>query len=157
MGITHTHYRMASREDIDLLVSMRLEFLGIEDSSPELPAIQENCCAYFTDALQEDTCDILLAEVDGICVGTGIVFYYRSVPSRLNPLGRNAYLTSMYVKPEHRRKGIGSSILHRIVEIASLRGHQILMLNASEMGKPLYRKIGFEEIHHGMLLKLTDS
>ena len=41
----------------------------------------------------------------------------------------------------------------RIIDSANDKGYSIIMLNASEMGKTLYKKLGFSEIHNGMILK----
>lgn len=60
----------------------------------------------------------------------------------------------MYVEPGYRCKGIGTAILTRIVERAREREYKIIMLNASEMGKQLYKRLGFTEIKNGMILDL---
>lgn len=145
-------YRAATHDDIDLLVSQRMHFIDVDKSSKNYSQIKENCYSYFRQALVRETCDVILAENNGSCIGTGIVFYYDSVPSAFNITGKNAYITSMYVDPEYRRKGIGTEIVSRMIAKARERGYPIIMLNASDMGKPLYYKLGFSEINNGMIL-----
>lgn len=151
------NYRYADKRDIDFLVKSRLEFTyemrnkQMETSSQEYEKLKENCERYFQCALAEDTCDVILAEEDGKCVGTGIIFYYFSVPSAFNMEGKNAYITSLYVKPEYRKQGIGNTILKRLIQSASRRGYDIVMLSASELGKPMYEKLGFREIENNMI------
>lgn len=149
--------RAATHEDIDLLVSMRMTFLEIEENSPEYEVIKENCYSYFRDAFAKKTCDVILAEENDICIGTGIVFYYDSVPSAFNITGKNAYITSMYVAPEYRGNGIGTNIVKEIIKLVKTRNYTVIMLNASDMGKPMYVKMGFQEIHNGMLLHIGGS
>lgn len=146
------NYRMATREDIDLLVSQRLNFIEVDENNTAYNEIRDNCYAYFEKALTENTCDVIIAEDTGKCVGTGIVFYYDSVPSAFNVTGKNAYITSMYVAPDYRRQGIGSTILDKMIGVAMEKGYRIIMLNASDMGKPMYQKRGFVKTSNGMIL-----
>lgn len=145
-------YRKASGDDIDLLVSQRLKFVEVEESDWKYAPLKENCHAYFSRAFAGHGCDVILAEEDGSCVGTGIIFYYDSVPSAFNVTGKNAYITSMYVEPSHRRKGIGKAVLKRLLECAGEKGCRIILLSASDMGRPMYEKMGFKENENGMIL-----
>ena len=126
----------------------------MNENNEQYEVIKENCYAYFRDSLQNGLCDIILAEEDEKILGTAIVFYYQSVPSSFNVTGRNAYITSMYVEEEFRRKGIATAMLQQLMDVAKKKGYSIIMLNASEMGKGLYEKFGFTEIQNGMILDL---
>ena len=146
-------YRFASTKDLDLLVQLRLDFLEVDINYKDYDTIKNNCYSYFQDALSKALCDIILAEDDEIIVGTGIIFYYNSVPSTFNISGKNAYVTSIYVKEEFRRRGIATNMLSQLIEASKQKGYPIIMLNASDMGKALYNKFGFTEIQNGMILK----
>lgn len=149
------NYRLATSDDIDLLVEMRLDFINANGDDEKCEELRKNCYRYFYDkAFNEDSCDVVLAEEDGTCIGTGIVFYYDSVPSLFNPTGKNSYVTSMYVAPGYRCRGIGTEILERVIECAKRRGVTAMFLSASEMGRPLYEKRGFSDSKNGMMLDL---
>ncbi len=148
------NYRLATKEDIDLLVSQRLDFIKVYEDNEKYEILKANCYTYFKNAFANDSCDVVLAEKDGTCIGTGIVFYYDSVPSPFNISGKNSYITSMYVEPSYRRKGIGAKILERVIECVKKRGVKVVFLSASEMGRPLYEKRGFADSKNGMLLDL---
>lgn len=150
-------YRFASAADIPLLIAQRLRFLDIAETSPDYVPMQQNLQRYFAQAFADDTIDVLLAETSGQCIGTGIVFYYQSVPSAFNTEGKNAYLTSMFVEPGYRRQGIATALVNRLVEKAKGRGCPAVMLNASEMGRPLYEKLGFKDIQNGMILDARED
>ena len=152
MGECKMNYRMATSADIELLVLQRLNFIGATENHRDYDLIKENCRLYFNKAMDNQTCDVILAEENGACLGTGIIFYYDSVPSAFNVTGKNAYITSIYVEPTDRRRGIGTEIVNRLVEQAGSRGYSIIMLNATETGKSIYKKLGFEEISNGMIL-----
>ena len=147
-------YRLATHNDVDLLMAQRLKFVEILESDEMYKSLKENCYKYFEKAFIDSTCDVILAEDNEQCIGTGIVFYYASVPSVFNPAGENAYITSMYVEPDYRCRGIGTKILNGLVEKIRERGLKVIMLNASDMGKMMYEKIGFVESAGGMILKL---
>lgn len=148
------NYRFATIDDIDLLVSQRLRFIEVKDDGESYDFIKDNCYLYFQKSLANDSCDVVLAERNGVVVGTGTVFYYDSVPSGFNPRGKNAYVTSLYVEPEYRNRGIAKAILTEITSKSVARGYEIIMLNASDMGKNLYKKMGFTDIHNGMILDM---
>ena len=152
MSMEEIVYRIATSEDIDLLVVQRLKFVDVEEDEDIYSELKKNCYTYFMRAFSEDTCDVVLAEDKGKCIGTGIVFYYDSVPSTFNVTGKNAYITSMYVEPEYRRKGIGSIILKKVLDRARERGYCTVFLNTSKMGKIMYKKTGFVESRDGMFL-----
>ena len=151
------NYRKATNNDINLLVEQRLKFIEIDKEDNRYETIKENCYLYFENALLNNKCDVILAEENTICIGTGIVFYYESVPSAFNVTGKNAYITSMYVEPQYRRKGIATNILNRIIEVAMEKEYRIIMLNASEMGRPIYKKMGFVDSNNGMILDKRDT
>lgn len=148
------NYRFADCSDIDLLVQLRLDFLQVDKENEKYDVIKENCQTYFHNAITEGFCDVILAKDEGQIVGTAIVFYYQSVPSTFNITGKNAYVTSMYVKEDCRRKGIATAMLQQLIKITKQKGYPIIMLNASEMGKALYKKFGFSEIQNGMILNI---
>lgn len=149
-------YRFADTNDIDLLVQLRLDFLEMDKEDEQYDVIKENCYSYFHNALSEGLSDVILAEDKEMVAGTAIIFYYQSVPSAFNMAGRNAYVTSVYVNEEYRRKGIATTMLTQLIDIANKKGYPIIMLNASEIGKTLYKKLGFTEIQNGMILNTHD-
>jgi GNAT superfamily N-acetyltransferase len=151
MGIM---YRKATIEDIDFLVESRIDFINISYADENYELLKSNLYIYFEKGLLEKQCDIVLAEVDSLVIGTGIIFYYNLVPSLFNPWGRNAYITSMFVNENYRRQGIALTILDKLIKTALLKEYHIFLLQESEKGKPLYEKYGFHEGKNGMLLKI---
>ena len=49
--------------------------------------------------------------------------------------------------PEARRKGIALAMVYYLLNEAKNKGYNISILNASELGYPLYKKIGFKEYY----------
>jgi GNAT superfamily N-acetyltransferase len=73
---------------------------------------------------------------NGVPVASSQVFYGRRV-ARLN------FVSTM---PEARGKGIGSAISRASLLSARDLGYKVAVLTATDMGYPIYRRLGFEEI-----------
>ncbi|MBY9008507.1 MAG: GNAT family N-acetyltransferase [Candidatus Lokiarchaeota archaeon] len=74
-----------------------------------------------------------VAEENGKIIGLGALFLFGDICS----------LGYMAVLPEVRRKGLGTSIFSKLVEIGRMKGCKTFMLYASESGAPIYHKFGF--------------
>lgn len=146
-------YRIAGISDVNLLVSLRLEFLETISTDNNYQELKSNIEDYFKAKISSRECTIILAEDESKVIGTGIMFYYDSVPSTSNITGKNAYITSMYVHEKFRRQNVGSTILKKLLDTAKEKNYKTIMLNATELGKKLYEKHGFTDIKNGMIYK----
>lgn len=61
--------------------------------------------------------------------------------------GARGWLAHIIVDPKHRRRGLGLEITTRLVEILERLGASSQLLIATEMGQPLYEKLGFTTSH----------
>ena len=59
---------------------------------------------------------------------------------------------NMYTRPEHRRKGIAYKTLDMLVRASKDRGITVISLEATDMGRGLYEKYGFQKMNHEMEL-----
>ena len=66
-------------------------------------------------------------------IGTGIL------------LNNTAWLAHIIVNPEFRKMGIGSSIVNYLLEYLKNRDCETISLIATELGYPIYKKVGFVE------------
>jgi GNAT superfamily N-acetyltransferase len=55
-----------------------------------------------------------------------------------------AVILNVYTEPEFRRRGIARQIMAAILDWAQQRGLRAINLHASDEGRPLYEKMGFE-------------
>jgi GNAT superfamily N-acetyltransferase len=58
------------------------------------------------------------------------------------------------VLPEYRNLGIGKALTHAACAWARDRGYRIAGLNATPMGEPVYRALGFVTLRHGQTWQL---
>lgn len=56
-----------------------------------------------------------------------------------------AWIGQMVVDPRHRRLGLGRRLMERALAFAEHRGIAWIKLDATDMGRPLYRTLGFED------------
>jgi GNAT superfamily N-acetyltransferase len=68
-------------------------------------------------------------------------------------VGDYAWVQSMFVAPQYRRRGIGKAVLSQLLRDGSARSAKATFLTASHAGAMLYPNVGFETI--GQLLLFT--
>ena len=66
--------------------------------------------------------------------------------SRLSMAGGVAGLYTMVTLPHARRRGIGLAMAHRALLAGRDAGMRIAVLQATDMGFPIYVRLGFEEL-----------
>ena len=74
------------------------------------------------------------AECAGQVVGTATTIIYE---------GRLAWIGMVIVDPQHRGKGIGTTLLERAIRYLDSRSVPAIKLDATPQGKPLYEQFGF--------------
>lgn len=148
-------YKKATLEDLDILIETRIEVLRAANKlSGDIDMSEVERQSY--DYYQKTLCDgshIAYLVFDGNCVvGTGGVSFFRVMPTYHNPSGNKAYIMNMYTKPEYRRKGIAYKTLDMLIKDIKGKGISAISLEATEMGKPLYKKYGFVKMNDEMEL-----
>ncbi len=91
---------------------------------------------------------------EGRVVGGGCIWLQPIQPHPEVKKRRQPYLMSMFTEPSFRGKGVASGIVRTTVEWCRVNGYPYVMLHASEMGRGVYEKLGFERLWQ-MKLKLA--
>ena len=86
----------------------------------------------------------LISEENGKVFGVGGVFTFEKVSS----------FGYMAVLPEYRGKGIGTEIFRNLLEIAYKMNSETMILYASQLGEPIYKKFGFKRRFYGVMYQL---
>ncbi len=154
-----SHYgiviQKAELTDLDLLMQWRMEVLhevfpAAEYDFPE--KLEEENRNYYQWALPAGKHIACFASVDGEIVGCGGICLYQEMPSPDNPSGQCAYLMNIYCRPQWRKKGVGASIIHWLVDQAKERKITKIYLETSETGRLFYEQNGFLEMPNMMIL-----
>lgn len=110
---------------------------------PELPYAEDN--AYMSRVLlqsQPEAAQRLIARVDNVIIGQACIFM------TTGPLGI-AGIYNVGVIPLKRKRGIGKALVIAACKLARDKGYRYAMLNANQMGRPVYEKVGFRFVSHG--------
>jgi GNAT superfamily N-acetyltransferase len=150
----------ASVADISALEQLRMDYL--KEDFGELTDEQEQ---------------MLLAEIDPYLrwhLGTGLMVFVarddeagivscawllliEKPPSPRFPRGRTGVLFNVYTDPAYRRRGLARRVMGALIEEAYRRQLDVLELNATDDGYPLYRSLGFTDdssTHRAMRMML---
>lgn len=138
--------RLATVEDVDELVRLRLDFLK-EVGNVEDGADGDELCALMREYLLRKlpTGEFLawVAEGDGAIVATSGVTLFERPPNGANPAGLEAYLSNMYTLPGWRGRGVGTALVATVVAHLKATPVKRVWLHATEEGRPVYAKAGF--------------
>ncbi len=80
----------------------------------------------------------------GRIAGGGCLWLQPIQPSPHKPDTLQPYLLSMYTEPSFRRLGVASMIVNKAIEWCRKNRYSRLRLHASEIGRNVYRKLGFK-------------
>lgn len=77
-------------------------------------------------------------------------------PHFLDPAGRQrGYILNVFVEPEYRGRGIAQMLTRECMAEARLRGIRVVALHASQKGRLVYEKLGFNASNE--MLYIDDS
>ena len=145
-------FRIAAADDIGLLIQSRMETLRdvnhLEKDYSFGADFLESSRKYF---LEGDQTTILA--MDGCLIaGCATICYINLMPTFSHPSGKRAHLMNVYTNKDYRRKGIACHMVSALIEEAWSKGVTEISLDATDAGKPLYRKLGFTESGEYMVL-----
>ena len=142
-----TNVRMASLADIETLVKVRFDYFSTEKwevSSEQRDLIENNLRQYYAKHLGSD---FFAAFVEVASQVVSVAFLsITNLPANLSfPTGKTGTILNVLTYPEYRKKGYATSTMNMLLDEAKTQGLSYVELSASESGKPLYQKLGFEE------------
>jgi GNAT superfamily N-acetyltransferase len=127
--------RRATIADLDTVIELRIALLREYRDHPIYgrlhPEVEARARPVFAQQIQSPDQAIFLAAHDGRIAGIA-----RCVDSKGSPLlmpDRYCYVTSVYVRPEHRRRGVLSALVEQIEVWSRQRGLMELRLHNSTL------------------------
>lgn len=141
-------------EDIEELMNLRLEMLKVVNKLDNNIQFEKKLVDFSREYfLHGDQTTVFAIEGNKIA-GCASISYINIMPTFSHPTGKRAHLMNVYTRSEFRRKGVGKMMVEFLIEEAKSKGVTEISLDATEMGHPLYKAIGFTENTEGMNLVL---
>ncbi len=144
--------RFATKDDIELMMSSRLEMLKVVNDLPADYEYSEAFVKESRDYFSNGDQTTVLAIEEGEVIGCASMSYMWIMPTFAHPTGRRAHLMNVYTRDEYRRRGIARQMCEMLIEDAWAKGATEISLDATTMGRPLYESLGFAQSSEGMVL-----
>ncbi|HET9676174.1 MAG TPA: GNAT family N-acetyltransferase [Solirubrobacterales bacterium] len=146
--------RPATEEDAPVLFDLILELAAYEKLSDEVSGDAE---VLRRSLFEEKAAEGLLLETpDGEAIGYAIFFTTFSTFECRSGI----WLEDVYVRPEHRRGGIGRAVVEHLAALARDRGHVRLEWVALDWNEPainFYEKLGAEPLDEWRTFRLEQD
>ena len=147
-------YRIATEEDIEMLMSIRLEMLRkvneLSDNYVFSDELIANSKRYF---LQGNQSTAITFE-NGKVVACASMSYIEMMPTFSHPTGNRAHLMNVYTNSNYRRQGVARKLVQMLIDEARERGVTEISLDATNLGRPLYQALGFCASDECMVMNL---
>lgn len=139
--------RMATVNDVENLIKSRFDYFeaeGWETTPEQRSVIKLSLWQYFTKHINIDFFAAIVEENDQIL---SLAFLAVSEkPANLSfPTGKTGTILNVLTYPEYRKMGYATQTMSTLIEEARQQNLSFIELSASELGKPLYQKLGFRE------------
>ena len=153
MGV---NIRPATPADVAQIVSLWKDFMNDPAAiDTPIPTHEENIrrqAKFIDELIRENPRQALVAEADGEMVG--YILYKIEIIPPLEIRTKLSYIYDVYVRPDHRRQGVGRSLMLACLEELRESGPRHARLNVwteNEAAIRLYRSVGFKD--HLMVMR----
>ncbi|GIK22346.1 MAG: N-acetyltransferase [Ignavibacteriota bacterium] len=146
--------RFAEKSDTPIIFSLIKQLAEYEKLSDKVITTEEKIKQSIFG--NDQFIEVLIAEFEGKAVGYAL--FFKNYSTFLGKAG--IYLEDLFVLPDYRGKGIGKSLLKKIISIAKQRDYgrvewSVLDWNVSAI--EIYKKIGAEPLDEWKIFRLTSD
>ena len=146
--------RKAVSEDIPKIFDNRIRFVS-DFSKSELSAeFIENTLNYLKENIGRDDFLAWLAFDNDEIKSIVVMSIYKVLPTVTNISGKHGLILNVWTHEDYRRQGLAYMLLKNIISQAKTKGVDRVSLKATDMGRLVYEKIGFEDLSGEMALKI---
>ena len=118
--------------------------IGFEIDGHQFEAMDKALEVKLHEEITNGTCRAWVIEVDKKIVASGAISLNSMTPTPYDPSYRVAYLHSVYTEPEYRKRGFAELITKEAMTYCKSQGIRRMILEASDAGRPIYEKLGFQ-------------
>jgi predicted GNAT family acetyltransferase len=149
--------RKANLKDLDIIYNNRMQFTQLMNNQ-EISITEEfkqDTYNYIKNHIVDDSLVIWIATEEDEIISVAMVCYYQLLPTISNKKGNTGYIQNVFTLPNYRGRGYATELLNKIIVDAKERNVGRLLLSASDMGRPVYEKIGFEAVTKEMIYTIN--
>ena len=153
---------MATVHDIPVLVAHHHKMfeeiwtrLGFEIDTHQFEAMDKAHEEKLRKEIADGTCKVWVIGIDNKIVASGAISIDSMTPTPYDPSYRVAYLHSIYTEPSYRKRGLAERITKQAMTYCRSQGIKRMILEASDAGRPIYEKLGFQPSGRTMRLSLA--
>lgn len=140
--------RIAEPQDAEFLADIRIRQL-LDEGSAMIYDVREDIIDFYRRKISDGTYLQYILEKDGEFISTAGILFQEYPPSISWRGAHRGYVASVYTVPAYRKQGYASILIGMLIEEARKRKLGNLWLTASEEGRNLYRKAGFDDVRAG--------
>ena len=118
--------------------------IGFEIDAHQFEAMDQAYEEKLREELDHGTCKAWMIRIDNKLVASGAISINSMTPTPYDPSYKVAYLHSIYTEPEYRRRGFAEFITKEAMRYCKSQGIKRMILEASDAGRPIYEKLGFQ-------------
>ena len=140
--------RMADPNDVDKLIKVRFDYFATENwelTNDTRDMISSQLRQYYAKHLNVDFFAAFMEDDAGNVVSTAFLVISEKPANLSWPTGKTGMVLNVLTYPENRKMGYATKIMNLLIEEAKKQDVSYVELSASESGKPLYQKLGFQE------------
>lgn len=150
--VKQIEYRLATDEDIELMMNSRLEMLKVVNDLPADYVYSDTFLRESRDYFLNGDQTTVLAMDGEIVIGCATISYIRIMPTFSHPTGKRAHLMNVYTQSAYRKQGIAHRMCEMLIREAWEREVTEISLDATTTGRPLYKSLGFTDSNECMVL-----
>lgn len=147
-------FRKATKNDIDFFTQNRIDFITSIRKIDNLETFEHNTRTYLEQNIETNNLFIYLALENQRIISSCMACVTRTAPRPSSLNGISAELLNVYTLESYRRNGYAEKLLNML--FSELKDNQVekILLDYTDMGLPLYQKLGFVSLEKQMQLKL---
>ena len=136
--------RRATTADADSLARLRYEFRAAAgEVSEDEETFVARCAVWMSGALAGDAWRCWVVEEGSAIAGMAWLLTIEKLPNPVVESERHGYVSSLYVRPEHRGRALGSALLEACLRACREVGCDAVFLWPTPRSRNLYERHGF--------------
>ena len=137
--------RLAEKNESEFLAKERIKFLrslGYEIKEEEYNKVLSDLTEQIKRKLGSSLVCVI-AEYEDTVIGTAYMTIDEVLYHPYTPKGYTANIVNVYTDNDYRGNGIATAMMKKLIEYGKENGIEKLTLDATDIGQPIYRKLGF--------------